>query len=86
MSSPNGSRSTRGWAAPWLSPRTGLLYAGVFNSCMDLTNHIVQYIPSAPYDGMEMQRHPGPGGNWGEFIAWMVGVEVGGFSGLSSRL
>ena len=31
---------------------------------------IVKYIPGAPYDGMEMQRHAGPGGNWGEFIAW----------------
>jgi outer membrane protein assembly factor BamB len=37
---------------------------------MDLTNHVVQYIPGATYDGMEMVRHPGPGGNWGEFIAW----------------
>lgn len=60
----------KNWNPSAFSPRTGLLYAGVFNSCMDLTNHIVQYIPSSPYDGMEMQRHPGPGGNWGEFIAW----------------
>jgi outer membrane protein assembly factor BamB len=37
---------------------------------MDLTDHEVKYIPGAPYDGMEMQRHVGPGGNWGEFIAW----------------
>ena len=60
----------KNWNPSAFSPRTGLLYAGVFNSCMDLTNHIVQYIPSSPYDGMEMQRHAGPGGNWGEFIAW----------------
>jgi len=60
----------KNWNPSAFSPRTGLLYAGVFNSCMDLTNHIVQYIPGATYDGMEMVRHPGPGGNWGEFIAW----------------
>ena len=60
----------KNWNPSAFSPRTGLLYAGVFNSCMDLTNHIVQYIPGAPYDGMEMVRHAGPGGNWGEFIAW----------------
>ena len=60
----------KNWNPSAFSPRTGLLYAGVFNSCMDLTNHIVQYIPSSPYDGMEMVRHAGPGGNWGEFIAW----------------
>jgi glucose dehydrogenase len=60
----------KNWNPSAFSPRTGLLYAGVFNSCMDLTNHIVQYIPGSPYDGMEMVRHAGPGGNWGEFIAW----------------
>ena len=60
----------KNWNPSAFSPRTGLLYAGIFNTCMDLTNHIVQYIPGAPYDGMEMVRHPGPGGNWGEFIAW----------------
>jgi PQQ-dependent dehydrogenase (methanol/ethanol family) len=60
----------KNWNPSAFSPRTGLLYAGIFNSCMDLTNHIVQYIPGAPYDGMEMVRHAGPGGNWGEFIAW----------------
>jgi alcohol dehydrogenase (cytochrome c) len=60
----------KNWNPSAFSPRTGLLYAGVFNSCMDLTNHEVKYIPGAPYDGMEMVRHTGPGGNWGEFIAW----------------
>jgi alcohol dehydrogenase (cytochrome c) len=60
----------KNWNPSAFSPRTGLLYAGIFNSCMDLTNHEVKYIPGAPYDGMEMTRHAGPGGNWGEFIAW----------------
>jgi PQQ-dependent dehydrogenase (methanol/ethanol family) len=52
------------------SPRTGLLYASIQNICMDLTDHEVSYIAGTPYDGMEMKRHAGPGGNWGEFIAW----------------
>jgi alcohol dehydrogenase (cytochrome c) len=60
----------KNWNPSAFSPRTGLLYAGIFNSCMDLTNHEVKYIPGAPYDGMEMVRKAGPGGNWGEFIAW----------------
>jgi alcohol dehydrogenase (cytochrome c) len=60
----------KNWQPSAFSPRTGLLYASIFNSCMDLTDHEVKYIPGTPYDGMEMQRHAGPGGNWGEFIAW----------------
>jgi len=60
----------KNWQPSAFSPRTGLLYATIFNSCMDLTDHEVKYIPGAPYDGMEMERHAGPGGNWGEFIAW----------------
>jgi PQQ-dependent dehydrogenase (methanol/ethanol family) len=60
----------KNWQPSAFSPRTGLLYASIYNSCMDLTDHEVKYIPGAPYDGMEMERHVGPGGNWGEFIAW----------------
>jgi alcohol dehydrogenase (cytochrome c) len=60
----------KNWQPSAFSPRTGLLYASIFNSCMDLTDHEVKYIPGAPYDGMEMERHAAPGGNWGEFIAW----------------
>jgi PQQ-dependent dehydrogenase (methanol/ethanol family) len=60
----------KNWQPSAFSPRTGLLYASTFNSCMDLTDHEVKYIPGAPYDGMEMERHAAPGGNWGEFIAW----------------
>ena len=37
---------------------------------MDVTDHPQSYIPGTPYDGMEMTRHPAPGGNWGEFMAW----------------
>jgi alcohol dehydrogenase (cytochrome c) len=58
------------WQPAAFSPKTGLLYAGIFNICMDLTDHPQSYIPGTPYDGMEMTRHAGPGGHWGEFIAW----------------
>jgi PQQ-dependent dehydrogenase (methanol/ethanol family) len=58
------------WQPSAFSPRTGLVYAGIFNLCMDVTDHPQAYIPGTPYDGMEMTRHPAPGGNWGEFMAW----------------
>jgi alcohol dehydrogenase (cytochrome c) len=58
------------WQPSAFSPRTGLIYTGVFNICMDLTNHPVAYIAGTPYDGMEMARFAGPGGHWGGFIAW----------------
>lgn len=60
------------WEPPAFSPATGLLYVGVFNICMGLTDHEVSYIAGTPYDGMEMQRFSvdGPEGNWGGLIAW----------------
>ena len=58
------------WQPSSFSPRTGLVYAGIFNICMDLTDHPQSYIPGTPYDGMEMKRYAGPGDNWGEFMAW----------------
>jgi PQQ-dependent dehydrogenase (methanol/ethanol family) len=58
------------WQPSAFSPRTGLLYTAMFNVCMDVTDHPQSYIAGTPYDGMEMTRHAGPGGNWGAFIAW----------------
>jgi alcohol dehydrogenase (cytochrome c) len=58
------------WQPAAFSPHTGLVYAGIFNLCMDVTDHPQAYIPGTPYDGMEMKRRPAPGGNWGEFMAW----------------
>jgi lanthanide-dependent methanol dehydrogenase len=58
------------WQPSAFSPRTGLVYAGIFNICMDVTDHPQAYIPGTPYDGMQMERYPAPGGNWGEFMAW----------------
>ncbi len=60
------------WEPPAFSPHTGLLYVGIFNICMKLTDHKVSYIPGTPYDGMEMKRFSvdGKDGDWGGFIAW----------------
>lgn len=59
------------WQPTAYSPRTGLFYAGIFDLCMDLTDHEQSYIPGTPYDGMEMKRYPAnKENNWGAFIAW----------------
>jgi lanthanide-dependent methanol dehydrogenase len=60
------------WEPPAFSLHTGLLYVGVFNICMKLTDHEVSYIAGTPYDGMEMKRFSvdGKDGDWGAFIAW----------------
>ena len=58
------------WQPSAFSPKTGLLYAAIFNICMDLTDHVVSYIAGTPYDGMQMERHAGPGDHWGQFMAW----------------
>ncbi len=62
---------SKDWQPSAFSPRTGLVYADIFNICMDLTDHRVGYIPGTPYDGMEIKTHAGGHTNrWGEFIAW----------------
>ncbi len=62
---------SKDWQPSAFSPRTGLIYADIFNICMDLTDHKVGYIPGTPYDGMDLQTHAGGhAGKWGEFIAW----------------
>ena len=62
---------SKDWQPAAFSPRTGLIYAGVFNICMDLTDHKVGYVAGTPYDGMDLQTHTGGhSGKWGEFIAW----------------
>jgi alcohol dehydrogenase (cytochrome c) len=58
------------WQPAAASPRTGLVYADIFNLCMKVTDNEVGYIPSTPYDGMDMGRYAAPGGNLGAFIAW----------------
>jgi glucose dehydrogenase len=51
---------------------TGLLYVGVLNICVGLTDHEVSYIAGTPYDGMKVQRLSvdGKDGNWGGLLAW----------------
>jgi alcohol dehydrogenase (cytochrome c) len=62
---------SKDWQPAAFSPRTGLIYADIFNICMDLTDHKVGYIPGTPYDGMDLQTHSaGHTDKWGEFIAW----------------
>ena len=78
--SPSRTSSCRTSARPTSAARTGsrrrsrrapgLVYAGIFNICMDVTDHPQSYIAGTPYDGMEMKRYAAPGGNWGEFMAW----------------
>jgi alcohol dehydrogenase (cytochrome c) len=52
------------------SPRTGLFYVSVQNICMDYKGNVASYIAGTPYWGAQMTRHVGPGGNYGEFIAY----------------
>jgi len=62
---------SKDWQPAAFSPRTGLVYADIFNICMDLTDHKVGYIPGTPYDGMDLQTHSGGHTEkWGQFIAW----------------
>lgn len=58
------------WQPTAFSPRTGLIYAPIFNICMDVTDKPATYIPGTPYDGMDMARKAGPGNHWGNVIAW----------------
>lgn len=58
------------WQPTAFSPRTGLIYAPIFNICMDVTDKPATYIPGTPYDGMDMERKAGPGDHWGNVIAW----------------
>jgi alcohol dehydrogenase (cytochrome c) len=52
------------------SPRTGLFYVPTQHICMDYLTHETSYIAGTPYWATQTPRHPGPGGNYGEFIAW----------------
>jgi len=52
------------------SPRTGLFYVTAQNICMDYKGREVGYIAGTPYWGAQMTRHVGPGGNYGEFVAF----------------
>jgi lanthanide-dependent methanol dehydrogenase len=52
------------------SPRTGLVYCGTNNMCMDFEGEEVQYWAGQPYVGAKVLMRAGVGGHLGEFIAW----------------
>jgi PQQ-dependent dehydrogenase (methanol/ethanol family) len=58
------------WNPSSFSPRTGLLYIGHENMCMDWQDVQVSYIAGTPYVGALVHMKPGPGGNRGEMTAW----------------
>lgn len=61
---------SKDWQPAAFSPRTGLVYAAIFNICMDLTDHEVSYIPGTPYDGMQIKPYARSDHKWGELMAW----------------
>jgi PQQ-dependent dehydrogenase (methanol/ethanol family) len=58
------------WNPSSFSPRTGLLYIGHENMCMDWEDAQVNYIAGTPYVGALVHMKPGPGGNRGVMTAW----------------
>lgn len=52
------------------SPRTGLFYVPTNNLCMDFEALKVNYIEGTPFVGASVTMKAGPGGHWGEFMAW----------------
>jgi len=52
------------------SPRTQLFYVPAINACDDLEPLKAVYIAGSPFMGANIQIMPGPGGNFGELIAW----------------
>ena len=66
------STGFKNWQPASFSPKTGYLYMGIQNICMDLGNRKVGYIAGTRYDGMEVENEPakGVGNNWGSFFTW----------------
>jgi PQQ-dependent dehydrogenase (methanol/ethanol family) len=58
------------WNPSSFSSRTGLLYIGHENMCMDWEDVQVNYIAGTPYVGALVHMKPGPGGNRGVMTAW----------------
>ncbi|MBS0419523.1 MAG: PQQ-dependent dehydrogenase, methanol/ethanol family [Proteobacteria bacterium] len=52
------------------SPKTQLFYVPAINACDDLEPLKARYIAGSPFMGANIQLMPGPGGNFGELIAW----------------
>jgi PQQ-dependent dehydrogenase (methanol/ethanol family) len=58
------------WNPSSWSPRTGLLYMGHNNLCMDMEGVEANYIAGTPYIGANVHMYAGPGGNRGFLSAW----------------
>jgi alcohol dehydrogenase (cytochrome c)/methanol dehydrogenase (cytochrome c) subunit 1 len=51
-------------------PGTGLFYVPTNNLCMNYEGAEVKYMAGAPYVGANVLIYGGPGGHYGEFLAW----------------
>lgn len=58
------------WNPSSFSPKTGLLYLGHNNLCMDFQSMEVSYIAGTPYLGANVVYKAGPGGHQGLLTAW----------------
>jgi PQQ-dependent dehydrogenase (methanol/ethanol family) len=58
------------WNPSAWSPKTGLLYLGHNNLCMDWEPVEANYIAGTPYVGNNPKFYAGPGGHRGLFTAW----------------
>ena len=64
------SPGAKDWQPSAWSPRTGMLYMGHQNLCMDVEAVEANYIAGTPFVGMNVVMYGGPGGNRGAFTAW----------------
>jgi PQQ-dependent dehydrogenase (methanol/ethanol family) len=58
-----------------ISPRTGMLYIGAQNNCMEYLAEEANYIAGTPYLGAEVAMYPGPGDYQGELIGWDMATQ-----------
>jgi lanthanide-dependent methanol dehydrogenase len=64
------SPGAKDWNPSAYSYKTGLLYMGHNNLCMDYEGIEANYIAGTPYVGVNAKYYAGPGGNRGFFTAW----------------
>ena len=64
------SPGAKDWQPAAYSPKTGLLYIGHQNLCMDVEALEANYIAGTPFVGMNVTMYAGPGDHRGEYTAW----------------
>ena len=64
------SPGAKDWNPSAYSYKTGLLYMGHNNLCMDYEGIEANYIAGTPYVGVNAKYYAGPGGHRGLFTAW----------------